>query len=155
MRRLLNTTCILLLSQKHIKNKGYLLDHPPPYNFYSRGCLSYTPRYRIFCYLTWLGPSWREYFHQKCCCTMLLWGILYVFCDKERKNLFIHLKTVSNVLSFALHVKVFLCSLLTVSRGVCHRQPRTQYLMRDIINWTKLFWIDVLLYKNKTSHKDP
>ena len=78
--------------------------------------------------------------------------ILYVFCDKERKNLFIHLKTVSNVLSFALHVKVFLCSLLTVSRGVCHRQPRTQYLMRDIINWTKLFWIDVLLYKNKTSH---
>ena len=30
MRRLLNTRCILLLSQKHIKNKGYLLDHPPP-----------------------------------------------------------------------------------------------------------------------------
>ena len=25
MRRLLNTTCILLLPQKHIKNKGYLL----------------------------------------------------------------------------------------------------------------------------------
>ena len=82
--------------------------------------------------------------------------IIVCFCDKERKNLFIHLKTVSNVLSFALHVKVFLCSLLTVSRGVCHRQPRTQYLMRDIINWTKLFWIDVLSYKNKTSHyKDP
>ena len=35
--------------------------------------------------------------------------ILYVFCDKERKNLFINLKTVSNVFSFALHVKVFLC----------------------------------------------
>ena len=32
-----------------------------------------------------------------------------VFCDKERENLFIDLKTVSNVLSFALHVKVFLC----------------------------------------------
>ena len=32
-----------------------------------------------------------------------------VFCDKERENLFIDLKIVSNVLSFALHVKVFLC----------------------------------------------
>ena len=25
MRRLLNTTCVLLLPQKHIKNNGYLL----------------------------------------------------------------------------------------------------------------------------------
>ena len=73
----------------------------------------------------------------------------------ERKNLFTHLETVSKVLSFALHVKVFLCLLLTVSRGVCHSQPTRQYLTRHMVNWTKLFWIDLLLYKNKTSHKDP
>ena len=27
--------------------------------------------------------------------------------------------------------------------------------LQDTVNWTKLFWIDVLLHKNKTSHKDP
>ena len=24
--------------------------------------------------------------------------------------------------------------------------------LQDTVNWTKLFWIDVLLHKNKTSH---
>ena len=52
----------------------FTLDQPHPYNFYSRGCLSYTPRHRIFCYLTWLGPPWREYFHPKCCCTVYFYA---------------------------------------------------------------------------------
>ena len=72
----------------------------------------------IFCYLTWLGPPEENIFIKNAVALYFYAedNKLYVFCDRERKNFFIHLKTVSNVLSVTLLVKVFLCQLLTVSR---------------------------------------
>ena len=123
----------------------FTLDHPHPYNFHSTGTC-HTPHacHNFFCNL--VGTPLKRIFSSK-----MLFDYTFMQKIKRAKNLFIHLEKVSNVLSFALHViKVFL--LLTVSRGVRHRQSRRQYLTRHIVNWTKLFWIDVLSYKNKTSH---
>ena len=83
-------------------------------------CSSFHLKTVIFCYLTWLGPPEENIFIKNAVALYFYAedNKLYVFCDRERKNLFIHLKTVSNVLSVTLLVKVFLCQLLTVSRGV-------------------------------------
>ena len=59
----------------------------------------HTPNFHHFS--TWLGTLWKEYLCQKCCCTLLFCELIF-FCDKMRKNLFIHVNTVSNNLKDVL-----------------------------------------------------
>ena len=52
--------------------RALLLKTPTPLEFPVQGGLVIPPTPWNFCnFLTWLGTLWREFFSQKCCCTIL------------------------------------------------------------------------------------
>ena len=137
------TNTILFLSQKHIKNMGYLyscLIHYLKLKWVTSdwlttytaiisvpgrgggGCLQYTPHPGIFCYLTWLGSPWREMLLHY----TFMWKIIMFFAIKREKC-----PTVSNVFSFVLHVQVF--SLLIINSMSLTTKEAIPYNTHDSI----------------------